>query len=96
VVPQAVRYVDDVNDNVNSKVNKTAVRAGTITALAALTTLVSSPAFAVTPDDGDDPGPGLSVAETLGLYVAIPLGIFLVISVLVMLGSRSGSGKQQR
>ncbi|WP_254665920.1 hypothetical protein [Streptomyces sp. WMMB 322] len=58
--------------------------------------LVSLPAFAVNPDDGDDPGPGLSVAETLGLYVALPVAIFLAISALVMLGGRTGSGKQQR
>ncbi|WP_314175619.1 hypothetical protein [Streptomyces winkii] len=57
--------------------------------------LVSSPAFAVSPDDGDDPGPGLSVVETLGLFVAAPVGIFLVIAALVMLGGRSGNGKQQ-
>lgn len=85
-----------MNDNVNSKVNKSALRAGTVTAVSALMMLVSSSAFAVAPDDGDDPGPGLSVAETLGLYVALPIGIFLVISALVMLGGRSGSGKQQR
>lgn len=84
-----------MSDNVNSKVNKSVLRAGTIAAASALMLLVSSPAFAVAPDDGDDPGPGLSVVETLGLYVALPIGIFLVISALVMLGGRSGSGKQQ-
>lgn len=45
-------------------------------ALAAGTTLMmllmSSPALALTRDDGDDPGPGLSVGETLGLYVVAP------------------------
>ncbi|SCK18398.1 hypothetical protein H180DRAFT_01279 [Streptomyces sp. WMMB 322] len=93
---RAVRYVDDVNDNANSKVSKSALRAGTVTAASALMMLVSLPAFAVNPDDGDDPGPGLSVAETLGLYVALPVAIFLAISALVMLGGRTGSGKQQR
>ncbi|MEU9958999.1 hypothetical protein [Streptomyces sp. NPDC050982] len=63
---------------------KNALRAG---ALAAGTTLMmllmSSPALAVTPDDGDDPGPGLSVIETLGLYVVAPIGLFLLIAGLV-------------
>ncbi|MEU9186102.1 hypothetical protein AB0D14_16445 [Streptomyces sp. NPDC048484] len=63
---------------------KNALRAG---ALAAGTTLMmlmmSSPALAVTPDDGDDPGPGLSVVETLGLYVVAPIGLFLLIAGLV-------------
>jgi hypothetical protein len=64
---------------------KNALRAG---ALAAGTTLMmllmSSPALAVTPDDGDDPGPGLSVFETLGLYVVAPIALFAVIAGLVM------------
>jgi hypothetical protein len=64
---------------------KNALRAG---ALAAGTTLMmllmTSPALAVTRDDGDDPGPGLSVMETLGLYVLAPLAIFAVIAGLVM------------
>ncbi|QFQ97218.1 hypothetical protein F9278_14480 [Streptomyces phaeolivaceus] len=64
---------------------KNALRAG---ALAAGTTLMmllmSSPALALTPDDGDDPGPGLSVIETLGLFVVAPLALFAVITGLVM------------
>ncbi|CAL9447683.1 hypothetical protein ACH4LN_29115 [Streptomyces albus] len=72
----------------SNKVNKNALRAGTVTAGAALMMLLSSPAFALTRDDGDDPGPGLSVGETLGLYVAIPILLFLVIAGLVMLGDR--------
>lgn len=46
--------------------------------------LMSSPAFALTRDDGDDPGPGLSVVETLGLYVLAPLALFAVIAALVV------------
>ncbi|MFM9693642.1 hypothetical protein [Streptomyces europaeiscabiei] len=64
---------------------KNALRAG---ALAAGTTLMmllmSSPALAVVPDDGDDPGPGLSVIDTLGLFVVAPLALFAVITGLVM------------
>ncbi|MEU7178504.1 hypothetical protein ACWIG3_07980 [Streptomyces celluloflavus] len=71
------------------KVKKNALRAGTITAGTALMLLMSSPAFALTRDDGDDPGPGLSVLETLGLYVAAPIVLFLVIAGLVMLGDKS-------
>ncbi|MEV6111296.1 hypothetical protein AB0L59_01980 [Streptomyces sp. NPDC052109] len=69
---------------------KNALRAG---ALAAGTTLMmllmSSPALALTRDDGDDPGPGLSVIQTLGLYVLIPLALFVVIAGLVMALDRS-------
>ncbi|KOV65008.1 hypothetical protein ADK64_15550 [Streptomyces sp. MMG1121] len=46
--------------------------------------LMSSPALALTRDDGDDPGTGLSVIQTLGLYVLIPLALFAVIAGLVM------------
>ncbi|MQY15095.1 hypothetical protein SRB5_52730 [Streptomyces sp. RB5] len=65
-------------------VTKNALRAGTLTAGTTLTLLMSSPAFALTRDAGDDPGPGLSVGETLGLFVGLPLLAFLVIAGLVM------------
>ncbi|MFC7220236.1 hypothetical protein ACFQLX_19010 [Streptomyces polyrhachis] len=65
-------------------VTKNALRAGTVTAGTTLTLLLSSPAFALTRDDGDDPGSGLSVGQTLGLYVGIPLLACLVIAGLVM------------
>ncbi|OIJ69405.1 hypothetical protein [Streptomyces mangrovisoli] len=69
---------------------KNALRVG---ALAAGTTLMmllmSSPALALTRDDGDDPGSGLSVIETLGLYVFLPLVIFGVITGLVMVLDKS-------
>ncbi|MEU6808152.1 hypothetical protein ABZ920_03880 [Streptomyces sp. NPDC046831] len=69
---------------------KNALRAG---ALAAGTTLMmllmSSPALALTRDDGDDPGPGLSVIQTLGLYVALPVVLFGVIAGLVMVLDKS-------
>jgi hypothetical protein len=74
---------------VSNKVNKNVLRAGTITAGTALMLLMSSPAFALTRDDGDDPGPGLSVIETLGLYVAAPLVLFFVIAGLVVAGDKS-------
>ncbi|MFJ5773409.1 hypothetical protein [Streptomyces sp. NPDC093094] len=69
---------------------KNALRAG---ALAAGTTLMmllmSSPALALTRDDGDDPGTGLSVIETLGLFVILPIAIFAAIVGLVMVLDRS-------
>ncbi|MEU0002772.1 hypothetical protein ABZ079_00305 [Streptomyces sp. NPDC006314] len=73
---------------------KNALRAG---ALAAGTTLMmllmSSPALALTRDDGDDPGKGLSVIMTLGLYVLLPLALFVVIAGLVMVLDRSQARK---
>ncbi|GGX54648.1 hypothetical protein [Streptomyces fructofermentans] len=69
---------------------KNALRAG---ALAAGTTLMmllmSSPALALTRDDGDGPGSGLSVVETLGLFVAAPIGLFALITGLVMVLDKS-------
>ncbi|MGW4567277.1 hypothetical protein ACWEN3_34450 [Streptomyces sp. NPDC004561] len=69
---------------------KNALRAG---ALAAGTTLMmllmSSPALALARDDGDDPGPGLSVIQTVGLYVLLPLALFAVITGLVMVLDKS-------
>ncbi len=76
--------------NLGTVDKKNALRAG---ALAAGTTLMmllmSSPALALTRDDGDDPGPGLSVGETLGLYVVAPIGLFLLIAGLVWVLDKS-------
>jgi len=74
---------------VDKKLNKKVMRAGVLTASTTVLMLLSSPAFAVSRDDGDDPGPGLSVAQTLGLYVAIPILAFLVIAGLVIVTDKS-------
>ncbi|RDG39703.1 hypothetical protein [Streptomyces corynorhini] len=69
---------------------KNALRAGALTAGTTLMMLLmTSPALALTRDDGDDPGPGLSVGETLGLFVVAPLVIFAVITGLVMVLDKS-------
>ncbi|MBO1334024.1 hypothetical protein [Streptomyces sp. VRA16 Mangrove soil] len=75
---------------------KNALRAG---ALAAGTTLMmllmSSPALALTRDDGDDPGSGLSVIDTVGLFVVAPLALFAIIAGLVILGDKSRKQQKQ-
>ncbi|WP_329387608.1 hypothetical protein [Streptomyces sp. NBC_01716] len=74
---------------------KNALRAGAVMAGTTLMMLLmSSPVLAVNRDDGDDPGPGLTVVETLGLYVLTPLAAFAVIAGLVMVLDKSR--KQQR
>ncbi|MER6444806.1 hypothetical protein DEJ51_11170 [Streptomyces venezuelae] len=75
---------------------KNALRAGAVTAGTALMMLLmTSPALALTRDDGDDPGPGLSIGETVGLYVALPLVIFLGIIGLVMVLDKSDRKQKQ-
>ncbi|MFG2979909.1 hypothetical protein ACGFYQ_01440 [Streptomyces sp. NPDC048258] len=69
---------------------KNALRAAAVTAGTTLMMLLmTSPALAVTRDDGDDPGTGLSIGETIGLYVVTPIVLFLVIAGLVMVGDKS-------
>ncbi|KUN72812.1 hypothetical protein AQJ46_10415 [Streptomyces canus] len=69
---------------------KNALRAGALVAGTTLMMLLmSSPASALVRDDGDDPGSGLSVIETLGLFVVAPLGLFAVIAGLVMVLDKS-------
>ena len=69
---------------------KNALRAGAVaTGTTLMMLLLSSPALAAVRDDGDDPGPGLSVADTLGLFVAAPIGLFVVIVGLVMVLDKS-------
>lgn len=69
-------------------VNKNALRAGAVTAGTALTLLLSSP-LALAATSGMDPGPGLSVGQTLGLYVGIPVALFLLIAGAVMVTDKS-------
>ncbi|MET9925619.1 MULTISPECIES: hypothetical protein [unclassified Streptomyces] len=69
---------------------KNAMRAGVVAAGTTLMMLLmSAPALAYTRDDGDDPGPGLSAMETIGLYVIAPIGLFLLITALVMVLDKS-------
>ena len=78
----------------DKKPNKKAVRAGVVTAATTMMLLISSPAFALARDDGDDPGSGLSVIQTLGLFVATPIVLFLIITAGVIL--TDGSRRNQR
>ncbi|MDT0493629.1 hypothetical protein ACIOD0_07115 [Kitasatospora albolonga] len=69
---------------------KNAKRAGVVAAGTTLMMmLMSAPALALVRDDGDDPGPGLSAMETIGLYVVAPIAIFLAITALVMVLDKS-------
>jgi hypothetical protein len=69
---------------------KNALRAGAVAAGTTLMMLLmSSPALALVRDDGDDPGSGLSVIDTLGLFVGAPILLFLVIAGLVMVLDKS-------
>ncbi|MER5934992.1 hypothetical protein [Streptomyces sp. NPDC002054] len=75
---------------------KNALRAGAVTAGTTLMMLLmTSPALALTRDDGDDPGPGLSIAATIGLFVVLPIALFLVIAGLVMVGDKSRKQQPQ-
>ncbi|SEG86591.1 hypothetical protein SAMN05216223_117133 [Actinacidiphila yanglinensis] len=73
----------------DNKLTKKVVRAGVVTTGTTLLLLMSSPAFALQRNDGDDPGSGLSVLQTLGLFVAIPLVLFGVIAGLVIVTDKS-------
>lgn len=78
-----VRYVCTVD-------KKNAMRAGAVAAGTTLMMLLmSSPALALTRDAGDDPGQGLSVMETVGLYVVAPIALFVIITGLVMIFDKS-------
>lgn len=66
------------------------MRAGAVAAGTTLMMLLmSSPALALTRDDGDDPGEGIGVLETVGVFVVLPIVAFLVIVGLVMVLDKS-------
>lgn len=60
----------------------------------ALSTLVlaAGPALAAEPDAGAEPGSGLSAAQTLLIFVGIPVGLFALISLLVMVPAIARGG----
>jgi hypothetical protein len=71
-------------------VTRTALRCATVAAITALVQISSSPAFAAThPDDGGESGPGLSLLQTLLIFVGIPGAIFLAVVVIVSATSSS-------
>ncbi|MFJ9695779.1 hypothetical protein [Kitasatospora sp. NPDC101183] len=72
---------------------RNALRAGAVSATVTLMMLLSSPAMALTRDDGDQPGSGLSVGQTIGLYVLIPIAAFVIIAALA--GLPYGKGKKK-
>jgi hypothetical protein len=52
----------------------------------------AAPALALYREDGDEPGTGLTVLETLAYFVGAPVLLYLVITVIVMAatGKRGG------
>lgn len=66
------------------------MRAGAVSAAATLMMLLSSPAFAAT-GTGTEEQASLSVAQSLGLFVATPIVLFAIIAGLVVLGTSSGN-----
>ncbi|MFE5325861.1 hypothetical protein ACFRCG_05535 [Embleya sp. NPDC056575] len=66
-------------------VNRNALRAGAVSAVVTLMSLISAPAFANIRDDGDEPGASMGLGTTLAVFVGIPILAFVVIAGLVML-----------
>ena len=70
-------------------VNRIRTTGSTALAAALLVLLAAGPALAegnpVGPSEGADPGPGLSAAGTIGLYVLLPLAILAAVTALVLL-----------
>lgn len=66
---------------------RTASVAAAATVVLLTTLALSAPAYAATyaanTDDGQEPGGGLSVVQTLLIFVGIPAGIFVAIVILV-------------
>jgi hypothetical protein len=63
---------------------RAALRSATVAVTTALVLLSSTPAFAASnPDDGGESGSGLSVIETLLIFVGIPAAVFVAVVILV-------------
>lgn len=73
------------------------VRAGIVAATVSIPLLAASSALAANhPYDGEDSGPGLTVLQTIGIYLGIPLGLFLLITFLVLLPGWARGDRSRR
>lgn len=80
-------------------INRRAARAAVVGAVLLSSLCATSPAMALNRDDGDDPGPGMSKLEILGIFVGIPVAttalIWLLVSIPSMVrGPRYRPGKE--
>lgn len=78
---------------------RAAVRAGTLAALTSAPLLVATGAMAASSNhiyQGEDSGPGLSVIQTIGIFVCIPLAAFLLIAFLVLLPGWAKGDRNRR
>ncbi|WP_329568384.1 hypothetical protein [Kitasatospora sp. NBC_01266] len=75
---------------------RNALRAGAVSAAATLMMLLSSPAFAQAKDATTEQASGLSVGESIGLYVVTPIALFAIIAGLVMLGTSNSSKAKKK
>jgi hypothetical protein len=62
----------------------------TVAALAAPAVPALAASASSHPDIGEDAGPGLTVVETIGLFVLIPLGVVALVYILVFAFSAHG------
>lgn len=68
-------------------------RAIILSAASFFTLFFTSPAQALFREDGDEPGQGLSILQTLAYFVGAPVLLYLIITVLVMaFNSKKGGG----
>lgn len=81
--PGTVCRVSRIPANRSFVRRRSLLRVATMSLSVPLVAVLASPALAYSRDDGDQPGPGLSVLQTLGLFVGIPLAAFLIIAVMV-------------
>ena len=61
-----------------------AIRSAAVIASVPLAAVLTSPAFASNRDDGDNPGPGLTVPETLLWFVVVPGAVIALIWLAVL------------
>ena len=70
------------SSNPRSRRRRTPAVAAWLSLLLTFLLVPAAPALALERSDGDDPGPRLETLEVLGLYVGIPLAIYLVVYLL--------------
>ena len=88
MIPAATRTLGDFVRPVVSRLLVARVLVAA-TASVPVAVLLTSPAFAANRDDGDNPGPGLTVPETLLWFVVVPGAVIAVIWLAVLAASWS-------
>ncbi|NHC12735.1 hypothetical protein [Motilibacter deserti] len=84
------------SSNPRSRRRRTPALAALASLLLTLLLVPAAPAFALERSDGDDPGPRMETIEVIGVFIGIPLAIYVVVWLLTFAPSTTRKPARSR